>query len=320
VKSIIASLRSLTLPFGATTGPRIVLNGVLGRIEIYSNAGNLLMTLDDDGLVVYDAEGDVRQNLGVITDFSSIVFKDADGLNSSIITYGPIPGANDFREWDVRSPSTDKASHRLIFLTPRASTVKNPLLQWDTGTLDSSVAQPIADFTGFTGAREAVVAAADYKIASNNGGGNAPTLGASLPRGVLIGGRVRVTANTTFSTETVVGTTSALTLVSGRRYRFAASWRSVIWGTAAAAVLARMRIRNTTAGTVRMEHIREVNGGTARTGGTMEATLDCPGEIGAGSNTFDLTAERISGTGTLVMEAAGTFPVTLTVEDVGATT
>jgi len=318
VRSLIAALRTLTLPFGATSGPRIVLNGVLGRIEIYSNAGNLMMSLDDDGLVVYEADGDIRQIIGSITDFSSIIFRDSNGANGAIMSYGVIPGSDDFRNFQILSPDTDKDSHRLVLLSPKGSITKNPLLQWDTGTLTADVAQPIVDLTGFTGTRAAVVVAADYKIGASNGGGNAPTLGDSLPRGVLTNGRARATANTTFSTETTVVTTGSVTLIAGRRYRFLFSWRSIVWGTAAAAVLARIRIKDV-ASTVRMEHISEINGGTARAGSTTEVTLDCAGEIGSGSHTFEATAERITGAGTLVMEAAGTYPCTLTVEDVGAT-
>jgi len=41
VRSIIASLRSLTLPFGATSGKRIELDGVNGTIEVYDVDGDL---------------------------------------------------------------------------------------------------------------------------------------------------------------------------------------------------------------------------------------------------------------------------------------
>jgi hypothetical protein len=51
VKSTIASLRSLTLPFGATSGGRIVLDGVNGRIEVYDSDGQLIGTFDPNGLV-----------------------------------------------------------------------------------------------------------------------------------------------------------------------------------------------------------------------------------------------------------------------------
>src|SRR5262245_9942868 len=46
MRDIIATLRTLTLPFGATSGKRIVLDGVNGTIT------------------VYDADGDIRIRLG----------------------------------------------------------------------------------------------------------------------------------------------------------------------------------------------------------------------------------------------------------------
>ncbi len=46
MKSWFAALRSLVLPFGATSGARIVLDGVNGRIEVYNTSGVLVGTLD----------------------------------------------------------------------------------------------------------------------------------------------------------------------------------------------------------------------------------------------------------------------------------
>lgn len=46
MKSFIAALRSLVLPFGATSGARIVLDGVNGRIAVYNAAGVQIGILD----------------------------------------------------------------------------------------------------------------------------------------------------------------------------------------------------------------------------------------------------------------------------------
>jgi hypothetical protein len=56
VKSFIAALRSLVLPFGATSGPRIVLDGVNGRIQIFNAANTLIEQLDAAGFVVMGAQ------------------------------------------------------------------------------------------------------------------------------------------------------------------------------------------------------------------------------------------------------------------------
>jgi hypothetical protein len=55
MKSFIAALRTLVLPFGATTGRRIVLDGVNGRIQIYNAANALVMEIDDTGVDAYAA-------------------------------------------------------------------------------------------------------------------------------------------------------------------------------------------------------------------------------------------------------------------------
>jgi hypothetical protein len=315
MKSLIASLRSLTLPFGATSGPRIVLNGVLGRIEVYADDGTLLMTLDDDGFVVYDPQGDIRQILGSTTSFSTHVFFDSDGGFASILGYEAIPGSDDYRAAFWQSPDTDLDFSRLFLLSPKGSTTKNPLLQWDTGFLDSTVAQPIVDFTGFTGALAARTVVNDLWHGVSNGGGNAPTVDTSYPRGVLA--RVRRTSNVVFSTETQVHQLPAVTLEADRRYRLGFSWRSMSWNTTAAAVIVALRIKDL-ASTQRAETSLLLDGATGRAGGVCETIIDCPGEIGSGSHTFEATATRVTGAGTDNLEASGTTPSVLYVEDVGS--
>lgn len=51
MRSLFASLRSLTLPAGATSGGRIVLDGINGQINVYNTDGDLIGTFDPDGLV-----------------------------------------------------------------------------------------------------------------------------------------------------------------------------------------------------------------------------------------------------------------------------
>lgn len=46
MRSFIAALRSLTLPYGATSGARLVLDGVNGRIEVYNAAGVRIAVID----------------------------------------------------------------------------------------------------------------------------------------------------------------------------------------------------------------------------------------------------------------------------------
>jgi hypothetical protein len=307
----------MVLPTGATSGPRIVLNGPQGRIEVYSDAGNLMMTIDDDGFLVWDAQGDQRVKLGSSEDFASVGWRDSAGAHPAIMTYQAIPGGDDYRAMVWQAPDIGGIADNMsrIFLLTPTNTVKNPLLQWDTGLLDPTVAQPIVDLTGFTGGLAAVVVAADYKIGSSNGGGNAPTLGASLPRGI-IAHKSRSTS-VTFDGETQVLQCDPCTLIAGRRYRFQAAWRALAWGTVTANAVALMRIRDL-ASTVRVEHHEIVISASAQDGATMTGVLDCAGEISSGSHTFELTAQRaLGGAGNLQMSATSTGRITLDIEDVG---
>lgn len=50
--SLAAILRVLTLPFGATSGRRIVLDGVGGEVDVYGQTGALVARIDNHGMVV----------------------------------------------------------------------------------------------------------------------------------------------------------------------------------------------------------------------------------------------------------------------------
>ncbi len=52
MRSFLASLRTLVLPFGTTTGTRIVLDGVNGEIDVYDAADTLVVRIDENGLFV----------------------------------------------------------------------------------------------------------------------------------------------------------------------------------------------------------------------------------------------------------------------------
>jgi hypothetical protein len=57
MRSGFAALRSLTLPFGAITGSRIVLDGTNGRISIYDSTNALVAQIDSGGVLVSDVDG-----------------------------------------------------------------------------------------------------------------------------------------------------------------------------------------------------------------------------------------------------------------------
>jgi hypothetical protein len=54
MQSLFAYLRTLVLPFGVTTGIRIVLDGVNGVISIYDASNNLVAQVDSTGVVTID--------------------------------------------------------------------------------------------------------------------------------------------------------------------------------------------------------------------------------------------------------------------------
>jgi hypothetical protein len=222
VRSFIAALRTLVLPWGATSGQRIVLNGVLGRIEIYAADGSLFITLDDDGIVVYDPTPDIRQIIASSTDFATHTFFDTNGAYACTLGYEAIPGGDDHRSFFIQSPDTDKGILRFFLHTPKGTNTKNPMMQFDTGFIDPAVtAVPMVDLTGFTGALAAQTVVADLELGVSNGAGNSPTITRSLPRGT-IGIATRntdLTFSTTAGTQTDIVVTSALPVQAGRRYR-----------------------------------------------------------------------------------------------------
>jgi hypothetical protein len=63
MRSYIASIRTLVLPSGATTGARIVLDGVNGRILIYNAANELVEQIDSAGMILYHQSDNSYINL-----------------------------------------------------------------------------------------------------------------------------------------------------------------------------------------------------------------------------------------------------------------
>lgn len=57
--SLAALLRTLVLPFGVTTGQRIVIDGVNGRIEFYDSTNTRVGVLDTDGITWSAADGSI---------------------------------------------------------------------------------------------------------------------------------------------------------------------------------------------------------------------------------------------------------------------
>jgi hypothetical protein len=152
MKSTIASLRSLTLPFGATSGMRIELDGVNGEIRIYDVDGDLLIKIEGEfGFQGFDSSGNVR--IRVSSPFggaySAIQFWTAqlDETHQGLISVADFAASNRM----VLSPGQQGSKGNLewtLMSTPNDNSVP-ALLQAVGLTLDDPASpRPIIDLTG----------------------------------------------------------------------------------------------------------------------------------------------------------------------------
>lgn len=71
MRSFFAALRTLVLPYGQTSGRRIILDGVNGRIDVYNALDQLITRIDSTGYHLYDAGGTeigILDNVGLFLD------------------------------------------------------------------------------------------------------------------------------------------------------------------------------------------------------------------------------------------------------------
>lgn len=158
MRSFIAALRSLTLPFGSSTGERIELDGVNGEIRIYDASNNLLITINgEDGFTVYDATEYPRVQMGspLAGAYSAVqmlshhawesdrsVFS-LDGFgkrNRIVIAPGELNNTGSV-EWTILSNSHDNTS--------------TAMLQAVCLSLDALAGRPVVDLTGAAAPAEA---------------------------------------------------------------------------------------------------------------------------------------------------------------------
>ena len=121
------------------------------------------------------------------------------------------------------------------------------------------------------------------------------------------------TSNLAFISEADVVTLSAATLVAGRRYKLSLAYKGFSDVSGPNNVVIRLKEGSTTY----MEWNAIVDNVTAGEGGGNFISLDCAADISAGSHTFKATMARATGTSTISLEAAATYPTTLLLEDIG---
>jgi hypothetical protein len=105
MRSFFAALKSLVLPYGVTTGPRIVLDGINGVIEVYNSTG-LIGRIDTDGLLIQQ-QGQIAlsgpNNNGIYllnnSGQPSILFVGKDGTTSGTIAFDTTSTPGGFVMW-----------------------------------------------------------------------------------------------------------------------------------------------------------------------------------------------------------------------------
>lgn len=70
--TLLSFLRSLVLPYGATTGTRIVLDGVNGVIQVYDTTNTLIAQIDGNGITSLNSFGDSTMLTGSKTTWANV--------------------------------------------------------------------------------------------------------------------------------------------------------------------------------------------------------------------------------------------------------
>jgi hypothetical protein len=226
MRSFIAALRTLILPFGPIANARIILDGVNGRISVFDNAGHLLMTFDSTGVKVFDLAGNVRERIGIPGAFSSISLFTADsheigaGIVSASTTGGPIDGARIL----FQSPDMGSGFLQQNIISPIGVT-NSPMWQFITGFLSAALLQPIIDLCGDSAAGKiARVVLDDLWFGSSLGAGNPPNQTRRIGQGLVPGtssGNLVGTINSSTTVGTVVDIVALLNVPvrAGFKYR-----------------------------------------------------------------------------------------------------
>jgi hypothetical protein len=229
MRSIIAALRSLTLPFGATSGARIELDGVNGEIRIYDVDSNLLMTLNSDGFRVYDSDENVRLWIAIpgseISSAYSLIewiTTRTDQTNPGIISLYDTQARNRM----VISPGTndDRGCIEWTLAPEDADILKEAMLQAVCLTLDKvDNLRPTIDLTGANSqaGNEPRTVVHDLWYGHPNDFGTSPTMVGSYGRG-MVAQAIQdsdVTIPATAGTYATIATTAGFPVEAGRAYK-----------------------------------------------------------------------------------------------------
>lgn len=240
MKSAIASLRSLTLPFGATSGARIVLDGVNGVIRIYDTNGNLALELTPEiltgiyigeaGFIVYDDAGNHRILMsappalgaaGIDLDSGSaaelangnggtIAVTDTGGLSANFMQIHPGDTGHGTLRFNLISANSDNSGKSFMQVEV---------------TLDIAALKPYIDLSGTSAPsaqqRPDVIVSDLYYGTPGASVGIEPTRLGQYPRGIIAIGENAsdVVLSTTAGTFTQIVESDSFDVVAGEIYR-----------------------------------------------------------------------------------------------------
>jgi hypothetical protein len=331
MRSFIAALRTLVLPFGATSGRRIVLDGTLGTITIYDTGGNKLLTLDGtNGIAVYDTAGNIRTQLalpGGQYSFIELATAQSSEIDQGFILNQGIGSAPNQKSTLSIGPSDLGQNSIRWKLISNQNAATEPLIVLDTSQLPVGVTgRPILNLVGtdFGGAPlQPRVVADDYWIGSDAGATTAPTMLQSLGRGAPVVGRY-ISAASDVARAAGVNTNAFVTFDAKSTRVYAVTVKSQITvGTAAvlyAAELVDGGVVGTASGTVveRVGRWQPADVPAASLSPFMSArVLYLP--AASGSKTLRI-GNAVGSGGTLQLIGGAGNPTTMLVEDVGART
>jgi hypothetical protein len=341
MRSFIAALRSLVLPFGATTGRRIVLDGTLGTITIYDTNGNKLMSLDGtNGLVVYDTSGNIRTRLalpGGFYSFLELATAQASEVSKGFLINTGVGVSPNAKSWFGMGASDLGFGTMQWRVISNQNGATSPMIELVTAQLGLTTSgRPILNLVGtdFGGTPlQPRVVVGDLWYGEDNGEGVVPTQVQSLPRGVKdsptwkFENAADTVLSTVNGTYTSIITTGNIALKAGRLYRVHAKIGTYlsIGGSA-----------QTAADTWRFRVYRSIGGGAAATmrlNRLLRSGLAAAAAVGvhdmtgyfspavSGNVSFILEAARTAGAATVtstVSTDGGEGYSELTIEDIGA--
>jgi hypothetical protein len=167
----------------------IDING--GTLTVFDSLGNVLVTIDENGIRVFDSSGNARTRLGIPGAFSSISLftADANENGSAIVSANAGGSPTDQGRLINQSPDFGRGFMATNLLAPVGLAARTPMWQLITGFLDAGVTQPVVDLCGSPTA--GLIARAildDLWFGVSNGSGVAPAQTRRIGQGLVPGG------------------------------------------------------------------------------------------------------------------------------------